>query len=175
MPKIIPNEAKTRALELYLENVYSAREIADTLTTEFMVDISNQTVYSWIKRYKWDEQLEKAKVKAIEKAAETESERLARLQKEHLDVYENIRRKAYSELNVLTFDRAIDAVKAATMGIQGERQVLEGLINLQFVQDVIQVLIDEIDDADLMKRIAAKLKLLVAANARDEKNLVANG
>jgi|DEB0MinimDraft_3_1074331.scaffolds.fasta_scaffold00389_17 transposase len=175
MPKIIPNEAKTRALELYLENVYSAREIADTLTTEFMVDISNQTVYSWIKRYKWDEQLEKAKVKAIEKAAETESERLARLQKEHLDVYENIRRKAYSELNVLTFDRAIDAVKAATMGIQGERQVLEGLINLQFVQDVIQVLIDEIDDADLMKRIAAKLKLLVAANTRDEKNLVANG
>jgi len=175
MPKIIPNEAKTRALALYLENVYSAREIADTLTTEFMVDISNQTVYSWIKRYKWDEQLEKAKVKAIEKAAETESERLARLQKEHLDVYENIRRKAYSELNVLTFDRAIDAVKAATMGIQGERQVLEGLINLQFVQDVIQVLIDEIDDTDLMKRIAAKLKLLVAANARDEKNLVANG
>jgi transposase len=174
MPKIIPQEAKNRALKLYLQDTYSARQIAETVSTEFSVDVSNQTIYAWVKKYGWENELHKVKTKAVEKAAETESERLARLQKEHLDVYETIRRKASTELNSLTFDRALDAVKATTIGIQGERQVLEGLINLQFVQDVIQILIDEIDDAETMQRIAAKLRLLVSNTAKEEKDVAGN-
>ena len=105
----------------------------------------------------------------MEKTVETESGRLARLQQEHLDVYGNIREKATTELNNLTFDRAFDAVKAASIGIDGERQVIEGLINLQFVQDVIQILIDEIDDPEIMQQIAAKLRLLVSNTNKPEK------
>ena len=72
----------------------------------------------------------------------------------------------------LHFDRAFDAVKAAAIGIEGERQVIEGLINLQFVQDVIQILIDEIDDAEVMQRIAAKLRLLVSNTNQEQKATV---
>jgi hypothetical protein len=156
-------------MELYLKDDLSARQIADSVSSEFAVQLSNQTVYSWAKKYDWDSKRTEIKTKALEKTAETESGRLMRLQKEHLDVYGNIRQKATTELDSLTFDRAFDAVKAASIGIEGERQVIEGLINLQFVQDVIQILIDEIDDGDIMKRIAAKLRLLVSNTNQDQK------
>ena len=56
-----------------------------------------------------------------------------------------------------------DAVKALDIGIQGERQVAEGLINVQFIQDVVNILVEEIEDPDLIKKIAAKLKVLMAS------------
>tara|TARA_Y100000593_G_scaffold83437_1_gene157218 strand:- start:152 stop:676 length:525 start_codon:yes stop_codon:yes gene_type:complete len=168
MPKVIPQEAKNKAMELYLQDSHSARQIAESVSSEFSLNISNQTIYAWAKRYDWDARRDEVKVKSLEKAAETESERLFRLQQEHLDVFEDIRQKATTELNSLTFDRALDAVKAAQIGVQGERQVLEGLINLQFVQDVIQILIDEVDDPDVMQSIAAKLRLLVSNTAKEQ-------
>ena len=61
----------------------------------------------------------------------------------------------------------MDAVRAADVGIQGERRVLEGLINLQFVQEVMRVLVDEIDDADLLATVAVKLKLLVSTEEQN--------
>ena len=78
-----------------------------------------------------------------------------------------IREKAYNELNNLNFTRALDAVKAADVGIQGERRVLEGLINLQFVQEVMRVLVDEIDDGELLAKIANKLKILVSTEEQN--------
>jgi len=169
MPKTIPQEVKNRAMELYLKDDSSAREIADAVSSEYSITVSNQTVYSWAKKYDWDSKRTDVKTKALERTVETESGRLVRLQQEHLDVYGNIREKATAELNNLTFDRAFDAVKAASIGIDGERQVIEGLINLQFVQDVIQILISEIDDSELMQRLAAKLRLLVSNTAQDKK------
>jgi transposase-like protein len=169
MPKTIPQEVKNRAMELYLKDDSSAREIADAVSSEYSITVSNQTVYSWAKKYNWDSKRTDVKTKALERTVETESGRLVRLQQEHLDVYGNIREKATAELNNLTFDRAFDAVKAASIGIDGERQVIEGLINLQFVQDVIQILISEIDDSELMQRLAAKLRLLVSNTAQDKK------
>ena len=169
MPKVIPQEAKNKAMELYLQDSYSARQIAETVSSEFSLNISNQTVYAWAKKHDWDSKRTDIKTKALEKTVETESGRLARLQQEHLDVYSNIREKATTELGGLTFNRAFDAVKAAAIGIEGERQVIEGLINLQFVQDVIQILIDEIDDAEVMQRIAAKLRLLVSNTNQEQK------
>jgi hypothetical protein len=169
MPKTIPQEVKNRAMELYLKDDFSARQIADSVSTEYSVQVSNQTVYSWAKKYDWDSKRTDIKTKALEKTVESESGRLVRLQQEHLDVYGNIREKATTELNALTFDKAFDAVKAASIGIEGERQVIEGLINLQFVQDVIQILIDEIDDVDAMQRIASKLRLLVSNTSQDNK------
>ena len=38
---------------------------------------------------------------------------------------------------------------------------MEGLISLQFIQDVMGVLVDEVKDADTLNRIALKLKTLV--------------
>jgi len=59
------------------------------------------------------------------------------------------------------FDRPFDAAKALDIGIKGERVVIEGMINLQFVQDIMGVLVDEINDSDVLQRIAFKLKALI--------------
>ena len=61
----------------------------------------------------------------------------------------------------MVFDRAIEAVRAADIGIQGERTVMEGVINIQFIQDVLSVLVEEVNDPDLISRIALRLKSLV--------------
>ena len=49
------------------------------------------------------------------------------------------------------------------IGIQGERQVAEGLIKVQFIQDVVNILVEEIEDQDLMAKIVAKLKIIMAS------------
>ena len=48
------------------------------------------------------------------------------------------------------------------MSIQGERRVMEGMINLQFVQSVLNILVEEVSDADIIQRIAGRLKSLVS-------------
>ena len=40
---------------------------------------------------------------------------------------------------------------------------MEGLINLQFVQSVLAVLVDEITDEEVLRRVAVKLKGLIHA------------
>ena len=38
---------------------------------------------------------------------------------------------------------------------------MEGMINLQFVQDVLNVLVEEVKDQDVLGRVALRLKGLV--------------
>ena len=97
-----------------------------------------------------------------EQIKESESQRFARSQTEHLNEYEGMRHKAEAALGVLQFDRAFDAAKILDMSIQGERRVMEGMINLQFVQSVLNILVEEVSDADIIQRIAGRLKSLVS-------------
>ena len=64
-------------------------------------------------------------------------------------------------LDHLVFDKAFDAAKVLDLSIKGERQVIDGMINLQFVQNVLSVLVDEINDEDVLRRIAGRLKSLI--------------
>ena len=47
------------------------------------------------------------------------------------------------------------------IGIIGERVVIEGMINLQFVQDIMGVLVEELSDSEVLQRIAFKLIALI--------------
>ena len=163
MPKKLPMEAKNKAMKLYLEGDKSAAEIASTVEKEFKINVKPVTIYSWIKQYNWKDKLAEARTTAIAEVTESESARFARLQKEHLDTYESVRHKAGHELDGLMFDRAFGAVKALDIGIQGERKVMEGMINLQFIQDVLNVLVEEIEDEQIINNVASKLKLLVTS------------
>ena len=102
-----------------------------------------------------------ARADAVTQIKETETQRYARLQEEHLDTYEELRKKASLELKAHMFDKPFDAARALDLGIKGERTVMEGMINLQFIQDVMAVLLDEIQDPDVLSRVALKLKTLV--------------
>jgi transposase-like protein len=160
MPKNYPEEIKLAALELYLEKKTGA-EIAETINEQFQTDVKAPTIYAWARQYDWKGENAVMSTKAKEIVKEKQSQRLARLQTDHLDSYQNVREKASSELEHLEFDRAFDAVKALDIGIQGERKTIEGMVNLQFVQDVLTVLVEEISDEDTLTKVANKLKALV--------------
>ena len=111
MPKRIPQEVKTKAMEFFLEGK-PAREIAEKVSDTFNVQVKPSTIYAWANQYKWGETRAVSRADAVERVKETETQRYARLQEEHLDTYEGLRRKASAELNTQMFDRAFDAAKA---------------------------------------------------------------
>ena len=161
MPKTIPVEVKERAFELYLSGDNTVPEIVNILDGEFDVKVKAPTIYEWTKQEDWVGQRALARTRGIESLSENESQRFARLQTEQLDTYEQISAKAYRELKGLTFDNALAAVRAIDTGIRGQRDVMEGMINLQFVQDILGVLVEEINDKDTLNRIAVRLKTLI--------------
>ena len=160
MPKTFPLAVKERALELYLQG-HSSKDISETIRTEFMNNITQSTVYAWIKQDDWEGRKKENYATSLEKIQETEGQKMNRIQQEHFDTYESLRHKAVHELELLQFDKAADAAKALDLGIRGERQVMEGLINLQFVQSVLGVLVDEITDEEGLRRVAVKLRNLI--------------
>ena len=159
MPKVIPEEIRLKAMELFMEG-QTVPSISSTLATEFDVEVKVPTIYAWAKQYRWKEDKIEARTAAVATIKETETQRYARIQEEHLNDYGKLRHKASTELDGHMFDRPFDAAKALDIGIKGERVVIEGMINLQFVQDIMSVLVEEINDADVLQRIAFKLKSL---------------
>ena len=66
MPKKLPKAVKDRAFKLYLTEDYSAKEIAQQVSAEHSVVMSEQTIYAWVRTEDWKEKLAETKVKAIE-------------------------------------------------------------------------------------------------------------
>ena len=160
MPKVIPEEIKLKAMELFMTG-QTVPSIAADLANEFDIEVKIPTIYAWAKQYKWKEDKIEARTAAVDTIKETETQRYARIQEEHLNDYGRLRKKASLELDGHLFDRPFDAAKALDIGIKGERVVIEGMINLQFVQDIMGVLVEEISDSEVLQRIAFKLKALI--------------
>ena len=161
MPKKFPESVKLEAMRLFVAGDKTAKEIAEIVSKDNDTQVKPVTIYAWAKQFDWESQRNVARTENQEKLVETEGQRFTRLQKEQLESYTSLASKAYKELDGLHFDRAFDAVKAVDIGIKGQRDVMSGLINLQFVQEVLGILVEEIQDQDTLNKIALKLKALV--------------
>jgi hypothetical protein len=161
MPKVYDQEIKLKAMKLWVQGI-SGPKIVAQINHEFTSDVKIPTLYTWAKQYKWNEQKNIARTEAMVQIQESEGQRFVRVQAEHLTEYEGLRHKANDALGVLPFDKAFDAAKALDMSIQGERKVMEGMINLQFVQSVLNILVEEVADQTTIQKIAGRLKLLVS-------------
>jgi transposase len=161
MPKTIPIEVRDKALELYIRDDMSAKAIADAVSAEFMTSVRTPTVYSWVTKYGWDDAKKAAKSQALEKITEAEASRLERVTKEHLTLYEKIRNKANQDLDAAVFDTALDAVRAAKIGAEGEIEILQDMMKMEFVQQVIQIIMEEVTDADALVAVGERLRELV--------------
>ena len=159
MPKHIPEEIKLKAMRMYLKGDKSAKQIADELSINGVV-VSPPTIYAWAKKDSWGDQKAVAIADQQQQIAESEGQRFARMQSEQLDSYSQIAGQAAEDLKGLQFDRALDAALAADIGIKGQREVLQGMINMEFVQDIMSVLIEEISDNETLQRIGIKLKAI---------------
>lgn len=167
MPKHIPEEIKMQVMKLFLRGDKTVKEIAKIVSKNGIM-VTAPTIYSWAKKDNWLGQKAVAITDKQQKIAETEGQKFARLQQEQLENYTDVTKKAYKELNTLRFDKPFDAVKALDIGIKGQREVVSGLVNLQFVQDVLSILIEEISDQDILNRIAIKMKTLVQSKEEDK-------
>ena len=125
-------------LKIFWEN------IDPTVKNKQFCDIGSQ--YRTTIFFHTEEQKNLARTGAMEQIRESEGQRFVRVQTEHLTEYEGMRHKAEAALGVLQFDKAFDAAKVLDMSIQGERKVMDGMINLQFVQSVLNILVEEIDE-----------------------------
>ena len=159
MPKQIPDNIKLKATELFLQGDKTAKQIAEEVSTDDHA-VAPPTIYMWAKKDKWGEQKAVAIADTQRDLAESEGQRFARLQSEQLDTYTELANKAGREIKGLTFDRPLDAARAADIGIKGQREVLQGMINMEFVQDIMTVLIEEITDQDILQKIGVKLKTI---------------
>ena len=161
MPKRFAPEIREKAFALYIRGDKSAREVSELIWDDFAVEVKPSTIYLWAREGEWDDKQVEVRTEAMDKIQESEGQRFARIQTEHLDTYEGMRHKAQHELHHLSFDRASDAAKAVDMSIKGERQVVQGMINLNFVQSVLTVLVEEINDEALLAKLAGRLKSLI--------------
>ena len=160
MPKIIPTTIKLKAMKLFLGGDKTAKEIATEVSTP-EVEVKPVTIYAWAKKDLWGQQKDVARSNAQQKIAESEGQRFARLQEEQLVRYTEVATKANRELSGLTFNTAEGAVKALDTGIKGQRDVMRGTVDLGFVQIVLGILVEEIDDQEVLNRVAIKLKTAV--------------
>ena len=119
MPKQFSPEIKNKALALYIKGDKSAREITEVLWEDFSIAVKPSTIYMWAREGDWGIQQSEVRGEAIEKIKESEGQRFARAQREHLDTYESMRHKAGHELEHLNFDKAFDAAKALDMSMKG--------------------------------------------------------
>lgn len=165
MPKTIPIEVRDKALELYLRDDMSAKEIADAVEAEFSTSVKPVTIYSWATKYNWDDARRSVKTQALAKATESEAGRLLRTTQDHLKMYSKIREKASDDLDANVFDSALDAVRAAKIGAEGELEILQSMMQMEFVQQVMMILVDEIQDSETLTTVGHKLMALVADNA----------
>ncbi len=167
MPKTFDPEVRLKAMELYLEG-NPVTHIAEELNKKYDIEVKPTTIYMWARQSKWKNDKVEARTAAVESIKESETQRFARIQKEHLDDYGKLRKKASLELDGHMFDRPFDAAKALDLGIKGERSVMEGMVSLQFIQDIMSVLVEEVQDTEMLQRIAFKLKALMQAQESND-------
>lgn len=162
-----PEAVKTRALELYLQDK-TVPAIAETLRSEFQIKLGAPAIYAWATKGKWSEKRAGAQSKALTAVLEDHSLHVSLVTQEQLDAYGKVRKMGGAYLDAHPeFDKTIDAVKAVDIGIQGERKIMAGLVGVEFIRDVLQVIVEEITDEQLLQKISARLRRLAVEVASD--------
>ena len=129
MPKKTPDSIKLQAMELFLTGDYSARQIAEMISTK-EYKIKPVTIYAWARRENWTERAAVAKVEEQDKIVKNDAKRFNQLQEKQLEAYTKLANKGAVSLDYLEFDKALDASRAMDLGIRGQRDVMQGMVNL---------------------------------------------
>ena len=167
MPRQAPLAVRTHAFKLYSQGMTVA-EIVGGLGKKFPNEsVSPPTIYSWKRRYNWAERKENVEEQALAKVEESQVSQLAKDDIEQRRIYDRITKKAIDELENLSFQRPGDAVKAVDIGIQGSRGIARGLVNISFVEEVLNILAEEIHDEDTRMRLSIRLGALMQKTPDD--------
>ena len=154
-------DERKRALTLYLEGNNSFPKMAEILSDEFGRDVSVNSLYAWKRKYDWEDIKAKQQIVVVQKLAEMDEDEIVADQKRQLDSYKYLSDKGRSALETLQFGDAMEATRAMDIGIQGERKVRGGLINLEFVQECMSIILNHIDDETILKNLAGDFRKIL--------------
>lgn len=159
-----PEEIKKRAYELYVEGI-SNQQIISKISKEFDAIIRSETINLWAKEEDWKESRALARANAYNDVTTRQTKTLAdymQNQLEHMEKLNKVTIKANDELEYLPFEKAEGAAKALVDSTQAYNKLAKGMIEIKFVEALINVLLEEIpDDPELLKRIQIKFQKIL--------------
>mgnify|MGYP003656192952 CR=1 FL=1 len=161
MPRVIQSKIRHRALALYLEG-NTAPDIVNILKREHEgLSLEPPTIYHWADMGKWKEMRGDSEVTAVAAVVESHTEKLTRMKEQSLTDYENLRAKASNDLDMLDFATAPDAAKALDVALKGQREMMEDMIHADFMQKVIDIIMEEVKDPKIRAAIGIKMRSLI--------------
>ena len=149
---------KDFAAKTYIHDDVIIPQIKVEILEKYEVEVPEDTLYQWSKEQGWKELRNKAIARARDKMVELEADHRRLDSEAHLEEYKKITTKASDALGALKFDRASDAAKAVDMAIKGERTILEGLISRRFIQGIVTIIMEEVNDKELRQRLGTRLQ-----------------
>ena len=159
----IIDEAKQK----YLEGD-SIAAIARDMSKEYEFALSHQTVRLWAKKEDWAAQKGDIALHVSQSlASEIEGDVLTKVEAS-LGRYEKLEAKSAEFLGLddedhpLFFDKTMDAARTMDLAIQGKRKIQSGLISVQLVVALYEILSEEIFDETVLNKISLRFKQLAA-------------
>ena len=152
---------KQFAFELYLRGLTAAK-IVEAIKTEYEKEYKISTIYSWANEAypKWSDLKASTEYKAMAEVVKGSVADVMMARQEQIEIYREMRDKGLEDLRVLPFEKAIEAARVTEIGLAGERQLMGGALNMQLVMDVMMAVKAEVNDEDVLRRIAIRLQAL---------------
>lgn len=161
-PIDVPIEAKEEALKLYLTREQSLKNIIPVINKKYGLNLNPRIIYNWIRSEDWDRIKAEIAVQTHKSIIDEEISRRKSASEKQIEDYETILEKATVDYPDLDWRSAGEAAKAIDTAIRGQRSIQAGIVHVEFIQDVFDSIIEVVKDEELLKQLAAKLKLVIA-------------
>lgn len=163
----VPKSIRDEAYKMYLDGSGPSK-IAEDLTAKHDLQITAQHISSWVQKGGWADKQRQAIVISQTAVVNERAKILIDNQKAAIEAYNKLWKKSANELHLnaddipIGFDKPIDAVKALDIGIQGERRIQAGLVNVELISRIFQIITEEIDDEHTIDKLAARFRQVAA-------------
>src|SRR3989344_9036240 len=148
---------RQRACELYLKD-RPVDDILRIIKDEFNEIIRRNTLMSWKRRDNWDGIKQYAFSASLAQMGTQRSIRLLEESEKHRESYQKLSNKAQNELEGLTFDSAMDAARGLQICIEGERKIINAMVNFQFAEDIFNIIVNYIGDLEVRRKIGLEIQ-----------------
>ena len=155
---------KRKAKKLFLEG-FSTSKIVAIIKKQDNIEVSDATIKMWSMTQKWSVERGVVVLESMQNATEEVKTDASQRIQEQLSTLQNIQHAGIKALfkkeHPLEFKRAPDAVSAILNSAEAEREIIKGLLYIQFVYDVANIIKEEIQDEEQRKKIGLRLGQLV--------------
>jgi hypothetical protein len=160
-------EQKERAKELYMKGVTPAK-IANQISTEYSVSCAANTVHSWAKSGNWDDLRKEVVVAAVQNIREIAVEDEQALLTKEIAGYQQVIDAAQASIASLEGKPIpikggrdfVDVAKGLDIGVRGKQAIQSGALSVQFLTDVMTIILDVVTDEAMVRDISVRLKQL---------------